>query len=92
MMSLRLTEKDGRKKGVLMSIEAKFTLTLVLVLVVILVVIPVCIINTVDKPACMAQTSDIGLPSRWSFWGGCQVEISEGRWIPLDNWYYVEKK
>lgn len=44
-----------------------------------------------DTPICQEKTENINLDSRWSFWGGCQVEIEPGRWIPLDNWYYVEK-
>ena len=41
----------------------------------------------VAMPICNAQTADIGLPHRWSFWGGCQIQ-ENGKWIPLENWRY----
>ena len=40
---------------------------------------------------CNSMTADIGIPHRYLFWGGCQVLDNE-RWIPLDNWRYVEVK
>jgi hypothetical protein len=36
---------------------------------------------------CDQQTSEIGVPHRFTFWGGCQVQ-EKGNWIPLDNWRY----
>jgi hypothetical protein len=72
--------------------EIMYFVILVTVLFSLVSLLVIGLIYGLDKPSCSASTRDIGLPSRWSFWGGCQVEISEGRWIPLDNWYYVEKK
>lgn len=46
----------------------------------------------ISKPMCETATADMGMPSRWGFWKGCQVQIEESRWIPLGNWYYVEEK
>ncbi len=43
-------------------------------------------------PDCSGRTQNIALESRWTFWGGCQIQISDGRWIPLDNWYWIEEK
>ncbi len=36
---------------------------------------------------CNQMTADIGMPHRWSFFGGCQVQEND-KWIPLDNWRY----
>lgn len=49
-------------------------------------------IYAIAPAKCNADTADIGLEHRWSFWGRCQVQIEDGRWVPLDNWYYIEKK
>jgi hypothetical protein len=46
----------------------------------------------VIRPSCYAETADIGMPARYSLMGGCQVQLSDGRWIPLHNWYYIEDK
>lgn len=38
-----------------------------------------------DPPSCRAETRDMRHPSRWSFWGGCQVRTDRDGWIPIDN-------
>lgn len=48
------------------------------------------LVYAISKPECEARTAQIGFPSRWSFWGDCQMETAEGKWIPLSNYYYVE--
>lgn len=40
--------------------------------------------------SCDTMTIDIGYSRRWSFWGGCQVEVTEGQWIPLENFVWVD--
>ena len=45
-----------------------------------------------DPPACAAQTQDMQMESRWSFAGGCQIEVAPGQWIPLENYHYEEGK
>jgi hypothetical protein len=40
---------------------------------------------------CNGQTKDIGLPHRYSFFGGCQIH-EDGNWIPLENWRYFGNK
>lgn len=27
-----------------------------------------------------------GMDSRWGFWSGCLIEVSEGEWIPAANY------
>lgn len=45
-----------------------------------------------DPRACAAQTQDMQMESRWSFAGGCQIEVAPGQWIPLENYHYEEGK
>jgi hypothetical protein len=44
-----------------------------------------------ENAACLNKTADMGFNSRWSFLGGCQIEVEEERWIPLDNYYFEEE-
>lgn len=44
----------------------------------------------ISKPECEANTAHIGYPHNWSFWGGCQIEVTPGQWIPLDNYQYID--
>ena len=43
-----------------------------------------------DKPSCAARTQEIGFDSRWSFMGGCQILVEDGKWIPISNYYYEQ--
>ena len=43
----------------------------------------------IARPTCLAQTARMGLQSSWSFWGGCQIRLNDGRWIPLENYRVV---
>jgi hypothetical protein len=43
------------------------------------------------EKSCYAQTESIGFPSRWSFWGACQIEVTPGQWIPLNNYYFKQE-
>ncbi|HBI38195.1 MAG TPA: hypothetical protein DDY71_11170 [Spirochaetia bacterium] len=47
--------------------------------------------NTYNHAACEAITVDIGFDHRYSFLGGCQIEVNEGQWIPLDSYYFKEE-
>ncbi len=40
------------------------------------------------RAECNAKTADIGYPSRWALIGGCQIEVTDGQWIPLEQWYF----
>jgi hypothetical protein len=72
--------------------EWLIAVAVVLVLLAFMVGATVGLRYAMDRPQCTARTQNIGLDSRWSFWGGCQVQIDTARWVPLDNWYYIEKK
>lgn len=37
-----------------------------------------------NRPACHASFAGSGLDTRWSFRGGCQVQVN-GRWLPAKN-------
>jgi hypothetical protein len=44
---------------------------------------------TISQPYCNAATAQIGFPHRWGFWKGCQIEVTEGQWIPLESYRYI---
>jgi hypothetical protein len=46
--------------------------------------------NAFNSHTCQLKTADIGYPSRYSFWTECQIQV-DGRWIPLDSYYYQER-
>ncbi len=50
------------------------------------------IVFTFAPPMCDGQTSQIGYPHRWSLAGNCQIEVVDGKWIPLDNYHYNESR
>lgn len=69
------------------------------ILVVVAVIVGIAIISFVllagmmfllEPNLCDARTADMNIESRWSFWGGCQIEVEEGQWIPLKNYRYAE--
>ena len=45
----------------------------------------------VNKGVCDAKTNDIGYPHRFSIMGNCQIEITPGKWIPLDSYYFQQQ-
>jgi hypothetical protein len=47
--------------------------------------------NVYAKYECSAKTESIGFDSRYSFLGGCQIEVTDGQWIPLDNYYFKQQ-
>lgn len=52
----------------------------------------VCLIGgnfILDQTTCNAQTAEIGFPHRWGLWTGCQIEVTEGQWIPLESYRYT---
>lgn len=72
--------------------------TTVWVLLAFLILFALCaallvgIFYLIGPPECGAATANIGYPHHWSLWGGCQIEVSEGQWIPLDNYRWTEGK
>ena len=63
---------------------------IVLTLLMILFLTVFGIVELVDKNVCTAKTEDIGFSSRWSVLGGCQIEVKEGQWIPLNSYYFKQ--
>lgn len=46
----------------------------------------VWVMNGATKIACHAQTAELTMPSRYSFFGGCQIKHPQYGWMPLENW------
>lgn len=44
-----------------------------------------------DEAMCYEKTKDMSFASRWSLLGGCQIEVIEGQWIPLDSYYFKQE-
>ncbi len=44
-----------------------------------------------DRAECNAKTVQIGFAHRWSVLGGCQIEVTEGQWIPLGSYYFKQE-
>ena len=55
------------------------------------VVVLISIGYFVNKGICDAKTADIGFSHRFSIMGNCQIEITPGHWIPLDNYYFQQQ-
>ena len=70
--------------------EKKFWIIMVLI---VLLVITSCVGLGVgyDYTVCQAKTSQIGFPSRYSVFGGCLIEVSPDKWIPLDSYYFKQQ-
>lgn len=46
---------------------------------------------TLSEARCIAKTENMGFAHRWSSFGGCQIEVVEGQWIPLENYYFKQE-
>lgn len=44
-----------------------------------------------SEASCNARTEGMGFAHDWSFFGGCRIEVSEGQWIPLGNYYFRQQ-
>ena len=40
---------------------------------------------------CAQKTEYMGFDSRFSLFAGCQINVEEGKWIPLDSYYFKEE-
>lgn len=62
---------------------------------VLILIFSIVFIVVVSKAAsnyrCTAMTRNMGIAHDWSWFGGCVVEVEDGRWIPLDNYYFREE-
>lgn len=54
-------------------------------LTIIVVALVIAAYFEYDKAKCSAKTYDLGYRVRWTELGGCQLEVLEGQWIPLEN-------
>ena len=44
-----------------------------------------------EQAQCIAKTENMGFAHRWSWLGGCQIEVTEGQWIPLESYYFKQE-
>ena len=47
--------------------------------------------NVYERSVCFSRTESIGFDARYSFLGGCQIEVTPDQWIPLDNYYFKQQ-
>jgi len=43
------------------------------------------------RAACSNTGEILGIDCQWRFLGGCFVEITEGRWVPLERYWHITK-
>jgi len=59
--------------------------------IAVAVIIVACVLGVgavYNSYECQVKTADIGYAHRWSIVGGCQIEVEDDRWIPLDAYYF----
>lgn len=44
-----------------------------------------------ENASCNAKTENIGFPHQWSLLGRCKIEVSDGKWIPLESYYFKQE-
>lgn len=44
------------------------------------------------RPTCYAHWENSGMHVRWSFWGDCQLQMADGRWITDDAYIAMNKR
>lgn len=42
-------------------------------------------VETANEAKCDKRWENSGLNTSYSFWGGCQVRLSSGKWVPEDR-------
>jgi hypothetical protein len=65
--------------------ELKVTIVAVLVLVALLSGAMFLTVELVER-ACSARWEDSGFKHRYSFFGGCQIQLPNNIWIPAANY------
>lgn len=43
-----------------------------------------------DAVACEVSTAAMGFPHKYELFAGCMIEPKEGRWIPLENYRFID--
>ena len=69
--------------------DSKATLTLIFVCLAVIAIL-FLIGFAVDYIDCLGKVADIGYPYRFKMIGGCQLEVQDNIWIPLDRYYFRE--
>ena len=62
-----------------------------LIALVVLLILVILGGLAVDNLICDAKTANIGFTSRWSIYGGCQIEVTPDQWIPLESYYFKQE-
>lgn len=65
-----------------------FVISMILIFAILMALVVVGGILYESK-ACYERANAIGLESQWSFYKGCLINV-EDKWIPMENWRYVE--
>ena len=65
------------------------TVTLIIAILALSFVLTVGLVSIAAYSFCNAKTAEIGFAHRWAFWTGCQIEVTEGQWIPLESYRYT---
>ncbi len=66
----------------------------VIIAIVVVVVIIGCMLGGAvmyERAQCYAKTQSMGFESKWSLLGTCQIEVTPGKWIPLDTYYFKQE-
>jgi hypothetical protein len=64
-------------------------IAVILFLLLVVILLMIGSMAMVDYLNCTAQTAHIGFGSNWSLFGGCQINVKDGIWIPLKNYRYL---
>lgn len=57
------------------------------------VLIPMVTISYyVERGICEQKSEVMNVDHSFGFWSGCMIEIEDGKYIPLDSYYYKEEK
>ena len=62
----------------------------VLLLLVVLIVLCVGVGLVAAHQECENVSAIMDITVQWKVFGGCFVEIDEGKWIPLGDYHYVQ--
>lgn len=57
----------------------------------VILVAAIAIYYFVDVASCNAKTEGMGFEHRYSLFGGCQIEVNDGQWIPLESYYFKQE-
>lgn len=49
-------------------------------------------VNKLSQYSCFASWEDSGMPVKYSFMGGCKIQLTDGKWIPEDRYREIANK